>query len=260
MITRYAPTPSGFLHLGNAVNFVLTAMMAEQMRGKIALRIDDADTARVRSEYVDDIFEVLAWLDLPWHIGPNDPKDLPAWSQSSRRARYEAARDQLLRAGVAYACECSRRDWFGYEGESCPGQCQERGMRFRPGRTSLRLDQAERRSVVLWRADDTPAYHLASVVDDDAWAVDFVLRGEDLREATLIQQELSRLVPGSTFHQALVLHHPLLLDASGAKLSKSAGAGAAPMPRTEEMRSAVHAQADRISSMLPGHRLRNPES
>lgn len=260
VITRYAPTPSGYLHLGNAANFALTAQLARDSGGTIALRIDDADTARTRREYLTDIFDVLAWLELPWDIGPRSVEEMTQWSQSTRRPLYEAARDRLRDAGAVYACECPRRAWIGYRGDECPGLCRGRGVRFTPGSNSLRFDRSGRRGVVLWRSDDTPAYHLASVVDDDEWGVDVVVRGEDLRESTDVQREISRLLPGSTFHRAEVIHHLLVIGPDDRKLSKSAGAGAAPMPRTPDMRSEVDRSVKQIRAATPRLRLRNPGS
>ena len=80
MITRYAPTPSGFCHQGNLVNFATTAALAEIVGAQIVLRIDDDDAQRMRQAYVNDIFDSLRWLDLPWSVGPRSPSELPEWS------------------------------------------------------------------------------------------------------------------------------------------------------------------------------------
>lgn len=260
MISRYAPTPSGYLHTGNLVNFVLTATLASKVDARIALRIDDADSARVRREYLDDIFDALIWLDLPWHIGPRGVDEMDAWSQSTRRHAYEAARDELQQAGATFACECSRTAWQDYAGDACPGQCRRREVRFKPGSTSIRFDHPGSPPVVLWRRDDTPAYHLASIVDDDLLGVDVVIRGADLEESTAIQRSISRSLSGSSFHRAEVWHHQLVTDVHGSKLSKSAGAGATPLPRTDEMKQEIHSRAEEIRATTPVLRFQSPGS
>jgi len=245
VITRYAPTPSGFLHVGNLVNIALTARLAERNDASIVLRIDDADTARVRQAYLDDIFAALGWLDVPWHIGPRGVADLPKWSQHTRHDQYRSAAWQLREVGAAYVCECSRAEWTNwaqgsqYTGSDCPRGCSERNLHPTPGRNALRFAQPGLRHVVLWRREDGPSYHLASIVDDDFFAVDFVVRGADLEESTQIQRAISRALPGSRFHEAHVIHHRLLTDEAGRKLSKSAGHGAQAPERTAELRREV---------------------
>jgi len=93
---------------------------------------------------------------------------------------------------------------------------------------------------VVWRRDGLPAFHLTSVVDDDRMGVTHVVRGEDLQESTEFQQALSLRLPGNRFSSAHVLHHPLVLDAAGRKLSKSAGAGSRPMVLDTELREEIH--------------------
>lgn len=246
MLTRLAPTPSGFLHTGNLVNFVLTARIAREVNAQVWLRIDDADAARVRPEYLDDIFDALDWLELTWDTGPASSAEMPTWSQNQRLAQYVVARESLQQRGHVYACSCSRADWMNYKGQACPKGCVELGVTFVPGETSLRLDVPGMREVVVWRRDDSPAYHLTSVVDDDAAGVDLVVRGVDLAASTEIQRLVSNLLDGSAFHRARVLHHELLVDSAGRKLSKSAGAGAVPTPRTTDVRRAIEDEADRL--------------
>jgi glutamyl-tRNA synthetase len=108
--TRIAPTPSGFLHAGNAVNFLITHELARAARGTLLLRIDDLDAERARPEYLDDIFRSLEWLGIDWDEGPTGPEDfLRNWSQRSRIERYSELLLGLRKGGHLYACECSRK-------------------------------------------------------------------------------------------------------------------------------------------------------
>jgi glutamyl/glutaminyl-tRNA synthetase len=109
--TRIAPTPSGFLHEGNAFAFILTAALAQVYGASILLRVDDLDNDRKRPEYVDDLFQTLHWLGVDWKEGPTDANDLEQrWSQMHRIPLYEAALERLREKGLVYACGCSRKE------------------------------------------------------------------------------------------------------------------------------------------------------
>ena len=109
--TRLAPTPSGFLHLGNGTSFVATWVLARMYEGQILLRIDDLDAERLRRGYVDDIFRTLDWLGLDWHEGPFSTDDFTKnWSQHTRLDAYEKALQDLQKTGDLYTCNCSRKD------------------------------------------------------------------------------------------------------------------------------------------------------
>ena len=109
--TRLAPTPSGFLHLGNGASFVATWALARAYKGQILLRIDDLDAERMRTEYVDDIFRTLDWLGLDWDEGPFSTEDFTKnWSQHLRLGAYEKALQDLQKTGDLYVCNCSRKD------------------------------------------------------------------------------------------------------------------------------------------------------
>ena len=109
--TRLAPTPSGFLHLGNGASFVATWALARAYEGEILLRIDDLDAERMRAEYVDDIFKTLDWLGLDWNEGPFSSEDFTKnWSQHLRLEAYEKALQDLQKTGDLYVCNCSRKD------------------------------------------------------------------------------------------------------------------------------------------------------
>lgn len=260
MRTRYAPTPSGYLHEGNAAHLLVIAEMAKEYGAVIVLRIDDIDRIRFRPEYLDDVFSVLDWLDLPWSIGPSSPADMPEWSQIARMPLYKRAFDYLVEAGSAYACSCSRSSWQDYHGDECPGGCRTRRMSRDVNDVAWRLHITNIADPVIWRRDGIPAYHLTSVVDDDFLSVNLVIRGNDLAESTSIQRELSRMLPESSFHEATVLHHPLVTGPSGVKLSKSAGSQAQPLPRTESVRSRIQLLAAELRASLIPDRPRSPES
>src|SRR5579872_4577988 len=107
--TRIAPTPSGFLHVGNILSFSLTAAMARDNGASILLRIDDLDRERANPEYVEDIFETLHFLDIPWDEGPAAATDFERhYSQLYRMALYEKALARLKAANAVFACACSR--------------------------------------------------------------------------------------------------------------------------------------------------------
>jgi glutamyl/glutaminyl-tRNA synthetase len=236
-ITRFAPTPSGYLHLGNAVHLRLLDMLAAENDWVIRLRIDDLDPARTRPEYVEDIYELVDWLEVP--IAGE------VWHQSDHLEDYRAARDELLQNG-AYVCACSRSEWAEHSGPGCPRGCS--GLELRPGETTLRMRLAED-DIVVWRREGIAAYHLASLVDDDAMRTTHVLRGEDLADSTRVQRKLAMRLQGSRFTDAEVIQHPLVTDTVGEKLSKSAGAQASPLPRTSQMREEIERIAE---SLLPG--------
>ena len=248
MRTRYAPTPSGYLHEGNLAHLLAVQRMAEFLDADIALRIDDIDADRTDQVYVEDIFDALDWLELLWSWGPQTAHDLDTWSQSSRIEHYQAALRSLVEHHVVYRCSCSRRDWDGYRGKDCPRTCRTVGAAATDA--SWRLHLPDLIDPVVWRRDGLPAYHLTSVVDDDLWQVDLVIRGDDLRESTQIQRAISRLLPDSVFHQATVLHHPVITDTSGQKLSKSAGTRAAPVPRDFRVRERIEQLAQQFVTAL----------
>ncbi|MCY7399216.1 MAG: tRNA glutamyl-Q(34) synthetase GluQRS [Sphingomonas bacterium] len=237
--TRFAPSPSGRLHLGHAFSAALARAAGE----RFLLRIEDLDPGRCRPEFVAGIIEDLAWLGIT--------PDAPPLVQSTRVAEYAAALDRLRTQGLVYPCFCTRADIaasltapHGDAGSAYPGAC--RGLHDDPARRastphSWRLDSAAalaRTALPTWREQDgapftaTPAdigdaimarkdapasYHLACVVDDAASGVTLVVRGEDLRPSTPVQRLLQALLdlPEPTY-----LHHPLVLHDDGRRLAK----------------------------------------
>ena len=266
MITRFAPTPSGYLHLGNAVNALLVDWMARRLDGTVHLRIDDLDAARSRPAYVQDVFDVLAWLGIEWSSGPRDAAEVARAAADPGRLRpYRDAMYALVDSSLeTYACACPRSALVGPPRGGCPGDCRTAGYRLTPGRTALRVHvppgtsideggatvdlEHEVGDVVVWRRDDLPAYHLASVVDDAARSVTHVVRGEDLRAATAAQRFLAPHAGAAGFLDADVVHHRLLTDDAGRKLSKSQVRSGRPLERTAQSRAVVEAAALRIGA------------
>lgn len=237
--SRLAPTPSGYLHLGNAVNFLLTWLLVRRAGGVLKLRIDDADAGRSRPEYVADIFRQLEWLGLDWDEGPSGPDDFFArHSQLLRLERYREMLHELGRRTRLFPCACSRRQIGAQTGNGLyPGTC--RATAFRPGRlgqpvrilvpegcmvevNGIRLDLAATLGdFILWRRDDLPAYQLASLTDDLDDRINLIVRGQDLLPSTAAQLFLADRLGETGFGRALFHHHPLLTGSRGEKLSKS---------------------------------------
>ncbi|OQX19782.1 MAG: hypothetical protein BWK76_03490 [Desulfobulbaceae bacterium A2] len=239
--SRLAPTPSGLLHLGNGVNFVLTWLLVRRGGGSLRLRIDDGDCTRSRPAYVEDIFYQLDWLGLDWDEGPQGVDDFFArFSQRLRQERYLALRDELARRELLYCCTCSRRRIRDQVGDGpYPGTCRDRGAVPAPDRAwrarvpaDCRIGVGEREvelmrelgDFVVWRRDDLPAYQLASLADDIDDRITLVVRGEDLLTSTAAQLFLAAQLDERGFAAAEFLHHPLLSCPLGKKLSKSHGA------------------------------------
>lgn len=242
--TRIAPTPSGLLHAGNAVGFLITDAVARMLGARIRLRIDDLDAGRVRPAYVDDIFASLRWLGIAWHEGPADRAEHErGFSQAQRIPRY-LERLQLLREqGDLYACACSRA-----EARRRPCECRAKGLPFDAPHAAWRLRVPADAQVCMegllhearWlrpaellpdpvlrqRADagGRPAYQIASLVDDAEQGTTHIVRGDDLLPSTACQLYLAERLGMAAFQRVRFLHHPLLTDEHGRKLSKSEGA------------------------------------
>lgn len=250
MRTRFAPSPTGRLHLGHAYAAFVAWSLAQQHGGEFLLRFEDIDTTRVRAEYYDFIEEDLRWLGFAWQGA--------ALRQTTRLHAYDAALEALRRSGVVYPCFCTRREIeteisrilnapHGPEGALYPGTCraltdQERHDRISRGDShAWRLDACAAATrcgplhftdlrhgeievdplllgdVVLARKDIGTAYHLAVVVDDAFQGITHVTRGEDLLGSTHVHRLLQTLL-GLT--EPVYLHHALMLDASGKRLAK----------------------------------------
>jgi glutamyl/glutaminyl-tRNA synthetase len=233
MLTRLAPTPSGYLHTGNIYNFLLNWLWAKSNQGKVLLRIDDGDAERKRKVYVEDIFRVLDWLGLDWDIGPSGPDDFEKnWSQHRRKEMYEESLLQLVNAAMLFACTCSRKD-------VC--HCVEKNIPLSQAGTAWKIKTNENTVVsfhdkilketaipiypfVVRKKDGFAAYQLCSVADDRYFGITHICRGADLQESTAMQLYLDDALSSPFFRHCILWHHPLIENTKGIKLSKSAGA------------------------------------
>ena len=247
---RFAPSPTGDLHLGGARTALAAWLWARAEGGPFILRVEDLDRPRVVAGAEARIAEDLAWLGLDFDEGPDEGGPHAPYRQSERQPLYDAAVDALLASGRAFRCWCSRAEvaraataphGAGDDGPRYPGTCRERTS-GPPGRSpSVRL-RVEPETVafvdgvhgaqaddvaatigdfVIRRADGVTAYQLAVVVDDAAMAIDDVLRGDDLLGSTGRQLLLYRALGLGAPRFA---HVPLVLGPDGSRLSKRHGA------------------------------------
>jgi len=255
-LTRIAPTPSGFLHLGNAFSFLKTKALAEKHGAKIFLRIDDLDRERFRPEYVQDIVDTLDFLEIKIDLGPKNLQEFEnEWSQLHRMARYTEALHRLETSKKLFACDCSRKkiqqlDPSGYY----LGQCVERRLALDKPEITWRSDTSESDFIhyleypdqqksgliqqdsmfyMVRKKDGLPSYHVTSLVDDLHFGVDLIVRGNDLFPSTLAQLDLARNLGEEKFKQITFHHHPLIKGPNQEKLSKSAGSTAIQSLRKE---------------------------
>ena len=256
--TRIAPTPSGYLHRGNVFSFLLTRAIAEQTGAKLLLRIDDLDTARVRKEFLENIFETVSMLGIPIQEGPQQLGEYESrYSQLHRMPFYKNALMQLIQKGLVYACVCSRTTGGR---ESCP--CRTMNIPFTLPGAALRMRTGdakmavrtirsgnidavlpvEMQDFIVWRKDGMPAYQLASVVDDIYFGVDLVVRGDDLWASTLAQLYLAEQLEAGSFLNTVFYHHELERDERGEKLSKSVGGNKFDVNELERVREKVQSE------------------
>lgn len=237
LVSRLAPTPSGFLHLGNAVNFLLTWAITRAQGGRLRLRIDDIDAARSRPEFVEDVFYQLDWLGIDWDDGPSSPDDFyRCHSQQLRLDRYRQALELLARSGGLFSCRCSRKDIDLLSPTGIyPGTCRQHPLppaayetiRVRTDTTQIQINGSTvaldrtMGDFVVWRRDDMPSYQLASLVDDLDYRITLIVRGRDLLDSTAAQLHLASLLKADAFLSCRFYHHPLLFGEHGKKLSKS---------------------------------------
>ncbi|GAB3286982.1 nucleotidyl transferase family protein [Hymenobacter tenuis] len=252
VVSRLAPTPSGFLHLGNAVNFTLTWLLTRRTGGTLHLRIDDLDRARFRPAYLDNIFRTLDWLGLDYDQGPTGPDEFERhFSQRHFLEEYEAVLQaaRIAHPGLFYACRCSRSELArlalpnGRYPETCrplalppdapqtvwrahvPSSTEVSFPDLLQGRLSCQLAQ-QLGDFVVRKKDGTAAYQVASVVDDVRLGTTLIVRGLDLLPSTAAQLWLAPFLPGqASFETVHFLHHGLIVDEAGQKLSKSTQAG-----------------------------------
>ena len=228
---RLAPTPSGFLHAGNACNFILNWLAARlQPSAQLLLRIDDLDADRKRPEYVQDVFDTLDWLGLDWDLGPRSPDGFEKnWSQHGRLPAYFALLEELRANGHLFACKKSRRELAPFQGQY-PAAFRQQGFDLDAADVAWRIktptDAAFPPDFIVRRRDGIPAYQIASLADDLHFGITHIIRGEDLAGSTASQLFLAESLCRPAFSKIQFLHHALLLDEQGAKLSKSAGSAA----------------------------------
>ncbi len=242
VVTRFAPSPTGHLHIGGGRTAIFCWLLARHFGGKFRLRIEDTDTERSKQEYTDSILASMKWLGLDW--------DGDLTYQSQRKDVYNKYVDKLLETGHAYYCDCSveeveaMREVARAKGEKprYNGKCRERGLGYAEGRVvrlkvpaegrvvfddmvkgPIAVDVNELDDMVLRRADGMPTYNMAVVIDDYEMGVTHVVRGDDHVSNTpkqiLIYQALGLTVP--TFG-----HVPMILGPDKQKLSKRHGARA----------------------------------
>lgn len=287
-VERFAPSPTGPLHLGHAYSAHQGWQAARAAGGRFLLRMEDLDTSRIRPEYYAGIEDDLRWLGLDW--------DGPVLRQSTRGSAYASALDRLAAMGLTYRCTCTRRDIqmalsapqetaHGPDGPVYPGTCRDlhrpadgpHAIRLDTGRaldhlggaadklgyTELgqdaptggqrhRIDPAALRSrtgdIVLARRDGAIAYHLAVVVDDAVQGVTHVTRGADLAPATPIQRLLQALLG---LPEPLYRHHALVRDETGRRLAKRDDARAIAVYRAEGLTPAEVLALARNGAAIP---------
>ena len=276
VVTRFAPSPTGRLHVGHAWSALLAHDMARAAGGTFRLRIEDIDGTRSRAEHVAGIIEDLTWLGIGW--------DGEVVFQSRRLPTYDAALERLRDMGLLYPCFCTRADIaastsapHGPEGPVYPGTCrglseEERTRRIGAGEAhAWRIDMQEavtRAGTVTWQAmsfsplscpqmeaqalhlaaplthgdvvlarKDAPAsYHLSCTLDDAAMGISHVLRGDDLLGATDVHRLLQALLD---LPSPAYIHHPLLVNADGRRLAKRSGSIALADLRAQGMGAAA---------------------
>jgi len=186
----------------------------------------------MRREYVEDIFDTLEFLKLPWDEGPGNYADYKnIYSQIHRMQLYENALQRLRQQGRVFACECSRTTLLAQHPTGAyTGTCRNKGLSLDHPGYNWRIDTSGTalpigmQYFVVRKRDGFPAYQVASVVDDVHYGVDLIVRGADLRESTQAQVYLAELLGYDSFVSATFYHHPLLGDPIHGKLSKSSGA------------------------------------
>ena len=247
--TRFAPAPTGYLHLGHVANAIYVWGATRATGGRVVLRIEDHDRQRCRPGFEVALLDDLDWLGLTPDLGTT--AELRAGSSALRQSdsgpAYSAALERLSAAGLVYACDCSRTTFTAWSrehgsswsGPGCPGDCRAHGLT--PGHgVGLRValgggleafddllmgplsgDPSRGGDLLVRDRHGNWTYPFAVVVDDEREGVDLVIRGGDLVDATPSQLRLGRLL-GRTVPPAY-LHHPLVLRPDGAKLSKADG-------------------------------------
>jgi glutamyl-tRNA synthetase len=243
---RLAPTPSGALHLGNILSFLLTELYAKAAGAEILLRIDDLDVTRSRPEHVTAIFSVLESLGIPWQRGPRSFSEFEASYSQAHKQSFYRERFRLLRQQRPqdfFVCECSRSEVQRATADGLyPGTCREKALEWKEGRVwrarvpadtiltwqdriggTLSVDLSRvMGDFIVFRREGIFAYQWVSLCEDLSNGVTDIIRGDDLRDSSAAQLWLG---VGTDFEKCRFAHHPLLSH-DGKKLSKSEGAQA----------------------------------
>ncbi|MCS6807835.1 MAG: glutamate--tRNA ligase family protein [Bacteroidota bacterium] len=241
--SRLAPTPSGLLHIGNVLSFLLTWLIVRKLGGSLHLRIDDLDTDRAKPAYYDDIFATLEWLHLDVDSGPRSFAECRQyWSQRHRQVQYNSLLRTLALNGDVFACECSRSQLLRQEPTNIyPGNCRAKNIPLDTPHTAWRIRLTETDVIsfrdgrlgqvcvkastigdsIVRRRDGIPSYHIASLADDVQENITLIVRGEDLLHSTAVQMILAQRLRLDQFCRVQFVHHPLVCDSTGNKLSKS---------------------------------------
>lgn len=241
---RFAPSPTGPLHLGSLTTAVASFLHARQADGEWLVRIEDIDPPREMPGAADEILRALDAFELHW--------DRSVLYQSARLDAYREASEALLRDGLAYRCSCSRKALRAkhISMDRYPGFCREKRTHDGPTAIRMRVDEAQHRFVdgirgdvvateplgdyIIYRRDGLPAYHLAVVLDDAWQGVTDVVRGRDLLDATIAHRHLQAAL---NLPRPRYYHLPLLIDQAGHKLSKQTGAPPIKPSRQSELAS-----------------------
>jgi glutamyl-tRNA synthetase len=255
--SRIAPTPSGFLHKGNAFSFLLTWILVRKTGGMLTLRIDDIDKNRKRPEYVQDIFETLHFLGIDWDKGAKNPKDFEAhYSQHHFLEIYQKEIEVLKNKNAVFECVCSRSEIVKRNIENqvsttnYDGFCLSNQNTESQKNNALRMntDCFDNKNILIndcntdnfsinieneipffviqtktQKVKNLPAYQLVSLIDDSRMNINFIVRGKDLINSTAAQLFLAKILDKKSFLETTFLHHDLILDKRKNKISKSAG-------------------------------------
>jgi glutamyl-tRNA synthetase len=254
--TRYAPSPTGALHIGNVRSGLFAYLFARHQQGAFVLRVDDTDADRSTRESLDEILESLRWLGVEWDEGPPDPR----YFQSNRLDRYRQGALQLLKEGKAYPCYCSPEQLEAMRKQAerehrkpgYDGRCRDRTalpelskvalpdrslgrnytIRFRAPRTGQTVvedlikgrtvfDNSELDDLIIFRSDGVPTYNFATVLDDADFGMTHVVRGDDHLPNTPRQMQIFYALG---LEPPAYAHLPMVMGPDGQKLSKRHGA------------------------------------
>jgi glutamyl-tRNA synthetase len=271
--TRIAPTPSGYLHIGNVYSFLITWLIARQRQGTLSLRIDDLDELRLKKPYVEDIFETLQFMQIDYDAGPkNTEAFFTGHSQQFRLNNYHRLLAKLAATGQVYACTCSRKTLQALSDEGrYHEECRHKKLPLDTPGAAWRLyvpagtiitftDEykgvqvidlgATMGDFIIKRKDGIPSYQVASLADDTFYHINFIVRGEDLLCSTAAQLYLAGISGDRAFTQTHFFHHPLITTGTGDKLAKSAGSQS-----IKQLRESGYKREDILQMLVPAMEL-----